>query len=167
MKGLKRLLTHQDKIIVNFDLVNKKWNKLMAYGLSYEAINIALKKCKMLNSELTIRLTNDKEMRSLNKKWRNKDRTTNVLAFPNNKNLSLNKKLIHLGDILLSYGEIKREAIGRNISFLDHMIHLIIHGVLHLCGYDHFHKRDEKIMMNYEKIILAKVGIKDPYIEYN
>ena len=78
MKGLKSLLTHQDKIIVNFDLVNKKWNKLMAYGLSYEAINIALKKCKMLNSELTIRLTNDKEMRSLNKKWRNKDRTTNV-----------------------------------------------------------------------------------------
>ena len=84
-----------------------------------------------------------------------------------NKNLSLNKKLIHLGDILLSYGEIKREAIGRNISFIDHMIHLIVHGVLHLCGYDHLHKRDEKIMMNYEKIILAKVGIKDPYIEYN
>ena len=83
MKGLKSLLTHQDKIIVNFDLVNKKWSKLMAYGLSYEAINITLKKCKMLNSELTIRLTNDKEMRSLNKKWRNKDRTTNVLAFFN------------------------------------------------------------------------------------
>ena len=156
----------QDNIFVNFDLVNKKWDKLMAYGLSYEAINITLKKCKMINSEITIRLTNDKEMLFLNKKWRNKNRTTNVLAFPN-KNLLLDEKPIYLGDILISYGELKKESLMRNISLMDHMIHLIIHGVLHLCGYDHIDKKDEKKMMNCEKIILAKVGIKDPYIKYN
>ena len=158
---------YQDKMLVNFDLVSKKWDKLLAYGLSYEAINITLEKCKMLNSELTIRLTSDKEMASLNKKWRNKNKTTNVLAFPNNYNLSLDKKLVHIGDILISYGEVKRESINRNISFIDHLVHLIVHGVLHLCGYNHISDSDEKIMISYEKLILAKVGIKDPYIKYN
>ena len=138
----------------------------MAYGRSYDAINITLKKCKMLNSEITIRLTNDKEMRLLNKKWRNKNSTTNVLAFPN-KNLLLNEKPTYLGDILISYEELKKESLIRNIFFTDHMIHLIVHGVLHLCGYDQINKKDEKMMMNYEKIILAKVGIKDPYIKYS
>ena len=158
---------YQDKILVNFELASKKWDKLLAYGLSYEAINITLKKCKKLNSELTIRLTDDKEMLSLNKKWRNKNKTTNVLAFPNNYSLSLDKKLIHIGDILISYGEVKRESINRKISFIDHLVHLIVHGVLHLCGYNHISNSDEKTMISYEKIILAKVGIKDPYIKYN
>ena len=158
---------YQDKILVNFELASKKWDKLLAYGLSYEAINITLKKCKKLNSELTIRLTDDKEMLSLNKKWRNKNKTTNVLAFPNNYSISLDKKLIHIGDILISYGEVKRESINRKISFIDHLVHLIVHGVLHLCGYNHISNSDEKTMISYEKIILAKVGIKDPYIKYN
>ena len=160
-------MKNQDRIFVNFDLVSKKWDKLLAYGLSYEAINITLEKCKMLNSELTIRLTSDKEMASLNKKWRNKNKTTNVLAFPNNYSISLEKKLTYIGDILVSYGEVKRESINRNISFIDHLVHLIVHGVLHLCGYNHISDSDEKIMISYEKLILAKVGIKDPYIKYN
>ena len=138
----------------------------MAYGLSYEAINIALKKCKILNSEITIRLTDDKEMLLLNEKWRNKNSTTNVLAFPN-KNLLIDEQQIYLGDILISYEVLKKESLLRNISFTDHMIHLIVHGTLHLCGYDHINKKDEKKMINCEKIILAKVGIKDPYIKYN
>ena len=167
MKRQKSLLMYQDKMLVNFDLVSKKWDKLLAYGLSYEAINITLEKCKMLNSELTIRLTSDKEMASLNKKWRNKNKTTNVLAFPNNYSISLEKKLTYIGDILVSYGEVKRESINRNISFIDHLVHLIVHGVLHLCGYNHISDSDEKIMISYEKLILAKVGIKDPYIKYN
>ena len=156
----------QDKVFVNFDLVNKKWEKLMAYGLSYEAIVLTLTKCKMLNSEITIRLTNDKEMLFLNKKWRNKNSTTNVLAFPN-KNLLLDKNPVYLGDILVSYGELKKESLMRNISLIDHMIHLVVHGVLHLCGYDHINIKDEKKMMDYEKVILSNIGIKDPYIKYN
>ena len=167
MKRQKSQLMYQDKMLVNFDLVSKKWDKLLAYGLSYEAINITLEKCKMLNSELTIRLTSDKEMASLNKKWRNKNKTTNVLAFPNNYSISLDTKLTYIGDILVSYGEVKRESINRNISFIDHLVHLIVHGVLHLCGYNHISDSDEKIMISYEKLILAKVGIKDPYIKYN
>ena len=159
-------MKNQDRIFVNFDLVNKKWDKLMAYGLSYEAINITLKKCKISNSEITIRLTDDQEMLLFNKKWRNKNSTTNVLAFPN-KNLLLDEQQSYLGDILISYGVLKKESLLRNISLTDHMVHLIVHGTLHLCGYDHINKKDEKKMINHEKIILAKVGIKDPYIKYN
>ena len=138
----------------------------MAYGLSYEAINITLQKCKISNSEITIRLTDDQEMLAFNKKWRNKNSTTNVLAFPN-KDLLLDEQQSYLGDILISYGVLKKESLLRKISLTDHMIHLIVHGTLHLCGYDHINKEDEKKMINCEKIILAKVGIKDPYIKYN
>ena len=87
MKGRKTLLIDDKNIIINFDVVNKKWEEIKAFGLAYEAIEITLEECKKLNSEITIRLTDDKEMKILNKKWRNKDSSTNVLAFPNNKKL--------------------------------------------------------------------------------
>ena len=83
----------------------------MAYGLSYEAINITLKKCKISNSEITIRLTDDQEMLLFNKKWRNKNSTTNVLAFPN-KNLLLDEQQSYLGDILISYGSFKKRIFA-------------------------------------------------------
>ena len=136
MKGQKSLLTVQNKILVNFDLVNKEWDKLLAYGLAYEAITITLNKCKILNSELTIRLTNDKEMQFLNKKWCDKNSTTNVLAFPNNQDVFIKTQLKYIGDIILSYNVLKKESLIRKISFQDHMVHLIVHGVLHLCGYN-------------------------------
>lgn len=157
----------ENNIIINFDIVNKDWSKLEAYGLTYEAVKNALYLCKKFDSEITIRLTDDNEMRSLNKKWRSKDSVTNVLAFPNNTKLNINNNSSHIGDIIVSYKVIEHEAVQRNISFSDHMIHLIIHGVFHLCGYNHMKKSDEKIMINYENLVLNKVGIKDPYISYN
>ena len=167
MKGQKKLLIDDKNIIINFDVVNEDWGKLKAYGMAYEAIKITLNKCDKLSSEITIRLTDEKEMRTLNRKWRNKDSSTNVLAFPLNNNINIVNKSEYIGDVVLSYNDIKSEAIDRNITFIDHMIHILIHGVLHLCGYDHLKKKDEFIMINNEKLILEKVGIKDPYISYN
>ena len=167
MKGQKKLLIDDKNIIINFDVVNEDWGKLKAYGMAYEAIKITLNKCDKLSSEITIRLTDEKEMRTLNRKWRNKDSSTNVLAFPLNNNLNIVNKSEYIGDVVLSYNDIKSEAIERNITFIDHMIHILIHGVLHLCGYSHSKKKDEFIMINNEKLILDKVGIKDPYISYN
>ena len=137
MKGQKKLLIDDKNIIINFDVVNEDWCKLKAYGMSYEAIKIALNKCDKLSSEITIRLTDEKEMRTLNRKWRNKDKSTNVLAFPTNNNINIVNKSEYIGDVVLSYNDIKSEAIERNITFIDHMIHILIHGVLHLCGYGH------------------------------
>ena len=164
MKGRKKLLINDAKI--NFDVVNEDWGKLKAYGLAYEAVIITLQICNKLTSEITIRLTDDKEMKDLNMKWRNKCNSTNVLAFPVNNSLNMLEKSKYIGDIILSYKDIKFEAIERNISFVDHMVHIIIHGVLHLCGYDHLEEDDETIMINNEKLILGKVGIKDPYLSY-
>ena len=167
MKGQKKLLIDDRYVIINFDVVNEDWGKLKAYGLAYEAIKITLNKCNKLSSEITIRLTDVEEMRSLNRKWRNKDTATNVLAFPVNGNINIVDKSEYIGDVVLSYSDIKSEATERNISFIDHMIHIIIHGVLHLCGYDHLQQKEEIIMINNEKLILGKVGVKDPYISYN
>src|SRR6056300_1369594 len=164
MKGRKNLLI--DEININFDVVNGDWGKLKAYGLAYEAVKITLDKCNKFNAEITIRLTDDTEMRNLNMKWRNQYNSTNVLAFLISSNINIPQKSKHIGDVIVSYSDIKSEAIERNISFEDHMIHIIIHGVLHLCGYDHIEKKDEIIMIKNEQLILDKVGIKDPYVSY-
>jgi len=154
-------------IIINFDVVNKDWSKLESYGLAYEVINNALGLCEKVDSEITIRLTDDKEMKSLNKKWRKKNSLTNVLAFPNNSKLNIYEQSNHIGDIILCYNIVQQESLQRNISFSHHMVHLIVHGVFHLCGYDHITRSDEKNMMKYEKLVLGGVGIKDPYVCYN
>ena len=124
MKGQKKLLIDDKNIIVNFDVVNEDWGKLKAYGMAYEAIKITLNKCDKLSSEITIRLTDEKEMHILNRKWRNKDNSTNVLAFPTNNNINIVNKSEYIGDVVLSYNDIKSEAIERNITFVDHMIHI-------------------------------------------
>jgi len=157
----------RSNIIINFDIVNKDWSKLQAYGLAYEVIKNTLDICEKDDSEITIRFTDDKEMRALNKKWRKKNSLTNVLAFPNNTKLDIHEQSKHIGDIILCYNVVKQEAKQRNISFSDHMIHLVVHGVLHLCGYDHIRKSDEENMIKHEKLVLNGVGIKDPYISYN
>ena len=154
-------------IIINFDVVNQDWRKLEAYGLAYEVIKNILDICEKVDSEITIRLTDDKEMRSLNKKWRKKNSLTNVLAFPNNTELNISEQSKHIGDIILCYNVVRQEAKKRNIPFFDHMIHLIVHGVFHLCSYDHIKKSDEVNMIKYEKLVLNGVGIKDPYVCYN
>ena len=154
-------------IVINFDIVNKDWGKLEAYGLAYEAIKNTLGTCKKVDSEITIRLTDDKEMRALNKKWRKKNSLTNVLAFPNNTKLDSHEQSKYIGDIILCYNVVKQEAKQRNISFSDHMIHLIVHGVFHLCGYNHIKISDEKNMIKHEKLVLNGIGIKDPYVCYN
>ena len=154
-------------IIINFDIVNKDWSKLEAYGLAYEGIINALGICKKVDAEITIRLTDDTEIRNLNKKWRKKNSLTNVLAFPNNTNLDIHEQSNHIGDIILCYNVVKKEAKQRNISFSDHMIHLIVHGVFHLCGYNHIKISDEKNMIKHEKLVLNGIGIKDPYVCYN
>ncbi len=154
---------------INFDVVYKNWVRLMAYGLSYEAACTTLKECKFSNTELTIRFTNDNEIKNLNKLWRKKNITTNVLAFPNNKSINILENISYIGDIAISYDKIIEESTKYNISFSDHMIHLIIHGILHLVGYDHDNINDKKKMVNIEEKIMEKIGIDNSIlnIKYN
>ena len=149
----------KNKIILNLDVVNKKWKKLMYYGFFYESVCLTLEKAKFYNSELTIRLINNNEIKKLNKIWRQKNLATNVLAFPNYTNKNLSNNLNYIGDLAISYDKIREESNLYDIPFFDHVIHIVIHGVLHLVGYDHNNKSNEKKMINLEKIILKTMSI--------
>jgi probable rRNA maturation factor len=116
--------------------------------------------------EVAILLTNDSQMQKLNLEFLKKDSPTNVLSFPDcelNKNDLPNKEYFYIGDIALGFETVKNEAENGNISIYDHFVHLLIHGILHLIGYDHIVEDEEKEMMELEIKILNKFDIKSPY----
>jgi probable rRNA maturation factor len=107
--------------------------------------------------EVAILLTDDAEMQALNLKWRGKDASTNVLSFPSGEEQG------HLGDVVLAYETVEGEAEQQNIAIADHAAHLVVHGMLHLLGYDHEQEDDAVKMETLETEILATLGIADPY----
>ena len=106
--------------------------------------------------EVVIQLSNDDEVQALNARFRGKDKPTNVLSFPDGEDG-------RLGDIILAYETIAREATEQHKRFKDHLAHLVVHGVLHLQGYDHETERDANRMEDKERMLLAAMGIADPY----
>ncbi|MHB1111068.1 MAG: rRNA maturation RNase YbeY, partial [Devosia sp.] len=108
-------------------------------------------------------LTDDAEQRVLNRDWRGIDKPTNVLSFPQIEPFS---PLIGiLGDITLARETLEREAKEFEKSFEDHFTHLVVHGFLHILGYDHVEEADALVMEGLETQILASMGIADPYAD--
>ena len=120
--------------------------------------------------ELGIRLTGDEEVRALNAEWRGKDKPTNVLSFPMAEADELDDDAddgpeLMLGDIVLARGVCAAEAADKAISIEAHASHLLVHGTLHLLGYDH-HDDDAAADMEAREVrALARLGIADPYEE--
>ena len=117
--------------------------------------------------ELSLRLTGDEEVRGLNSAWRVKDQPTNVLSFPmadadELKGPDTGPGLM-LGDIVLARGVCAVEAQAKAIPLEDHAAHLIVHGTLHLLGYDHHEDEAAADMEAREVRALARLGIADPY----
>ena len=111
--------------------------------------------------EVTIVLTDDLEMRALNRSWRGKDAPTNVLSFPAGEGVS--EGLI--GDVVLGHESVSREAREQGIPFSDHASHLVVHGVLHLLGCDHARDDEAEAMESLERQALASLNVADPYAE--
>jgi len=118
--------------------------------------------------ELSVLLTGDEQVRALNAEWRGKDQPTNVLSFP----LAANNELIQanvagpellLGDIVLARGVCEAEAADKGIAVEDHALHLLVHGTLHLLGYDHHADEDAADMEAREVRALGRLGIANPY----
>jgi len=107
--------------------------------------------------EISILLTGDTEMQALNRQWRGKDAPTNVLSFPSGEGDG------HLGDVVLAFETVEREAKQQNIAIADHAAHLVVHGLLHLLGHDHEMEEDAVKMEALETDILGTLGIADPY----
>ena len=123
-----------------------------------------LKATKTQRNGLTIRLSNDKEVKDFNSKWRGINKATNVLSFLNNdKAFSFKNDIMYLGDIIVSYETLLKEVNRRKISFQDHFSHILIHGILHLKGYTHYKEEDTRLMQNEEKRLLKNLNIKNPY----
>jgi probable rRNA maturation factor len=110
--------------------------------------------------EITIALTDDKEMRVLNRTWRSKDQPTNVLSFPAGDAPAQHGVL---GDVAIAYETTQCEAEEAGIALSDHVSHLVVHGVLHLLGFDHLNDAEAEQMEDLERKALASLGVADPY----
>jgi probable rRNA maturation factor len=114
-------------------------------------------------TEVSVVLTDDAEQRELNRQWRGFDKTTNVLSFPQIEPFAPVSGL--LGDITLARETVAKEAEEMGISFEAHFTHLVVHGFLHLLGYDHIEEADAEEMEGLETEILQSLGIADPYAD--
>lgn len=111
-------------------------------------------------AEISIVLCDDAEIRRLNRQWRGKDAATNVLSFPTPPGPGSNR---HLGDIVIAFETVEREAREEAKRFDHHLSHMAVHGYLHLTGFDHENENDAEEMEQLEREILASIGIADPY----
>ena len=120
-------------------------------------------------AEVSIRLTDDDEVQALNRQYRSKDKPTNVLSFPMVQDDLLETLAngddgeVLLGDIILARGVCEREAAEKGVATAEHATHLIVHGTLHLLGYDHGDDVSAEDMEARETRALARLGIADPY----
>nr|WP_228050631.1 rRNA maturation RNase YbeY [Pontibacterium sinense] len=114
-------------------------------------------------AELCIRLVEADESQALNNQYRGKDKSTNVLSFPFEvpEDIPLNL----LGDLVICAEVVREEALQQKKPLHDHWAHMVVHGTLHLLGYDHINDEDAEVMEQLEREILASLGIPDPYKE--
>ena len=116
------------------------------------------------NCELSIVLVDDATVQALNRDWRDRDAPTNVLAFPGDMGVADGQPSL-LGDVIVAFGVSRREAVRDGKTLADHLTHLIVHGTLHLMGYDHETEEDAQEMEALETRILDDLGIADPYTD--
>lgn len=155
-------------MIVNVDVDEEAWLPVLpdAEGLAVNAVNAAIEHLD-LDADgrvIDIVLATDEEVAGLNGQWRGKPRPTNVLSFPAAPGLILPPDEPQpLGEIILASGVVGREAAEQAKPLADHFTHLVVHGFLHIMGYDHEDDMEAARMERLEMEILAQMGIPNPY----
>ena len=134
-------------------------------ALADRAVSAALAELGMTagHSELSVLFTDDAHIRGLNAEWRGKDKPTNVLSFPAFPIEPGDALPPMLGDIVLAAETVRAESTLESKPFDHHLTHLVVHGLLHLLGYDHETDDDAEEMEELERRILARLAIADPY----
>lgn len=167
-------------ILVETEVKNKKWHDEKNICEFFEKICkkiilcTELKKIKNTHTiQINISLVSNQQIKKINYQFRKKNTATNVLSFSNlDENLIRKNGLINvakplkylvLGDIVLAYEYLKKEAILQEKIFYNHLTHMLVHGILHLIGYDHQEDLQAEIMEKLEMKILNKFNIKNPY----
>ena len=159
------LISSSEKLKLEITIQNQKlWKDLdnIFCMLVLDLLSKITEDKNELKKSASILLTDDLYMKEINKKWRKLEKATNVLSFPVNKQIK-EEDYFFIGDIVLSYETILSECKLRKKSFKDHFLHLLVHGFLHLLGYNHDNKRNEKEMEKLEVNYLSKLNIKNPY----
>ena len=111
---------------------------------------------------VAIALSDNAHVHELNARHRGKDKPTNVLSFPNDDD-PFPGEIPHMGDVILALDVVRDEAVAQQKSAEHHLAHLVLHGVLHLLGYDHMNDTEALRMEQLEKDVLARLGVPDPY----
>ena len=147
--------------------VSAEWGESIDWpALARSSVHAAVAKSRhpgLADSEVSVKFTSDAEVRVLNAAWRGQDKATNVLSFPMAEESELASAQL-LGDIVLAHGICAAEAAGKNVGVEVHAAHLVVHGTLHLLGYDHeTSDEDAEEMEEAERRALASIGIADPY----
>jgi probable rRNA maturation factor len=156
---MKRPLRPALKVDVRVE--SKRWNKVRsAKSVVRQAVTEAAAALSTTGAELAIILADDSTIRLLNRNWRGVDAATNVLSFPT---AAAGGEPPLIGDIVLGYETVAREARAEGKPFAHHVAHLAVHGFLHLVGYDHARDKDAEAMERVERRILRRLAIPDPY----
>ncbi len=117
------------------------------------------------DTEIVVRIVDEQESADLNEQYRHKPGPTNILSFPVEVPEGIELNL--LGDLVICAPVLEKEAREQHKSLTDHWAHIVVHGVLHLLGYDHLDDDEAELMENKEITILNKLNIKNPYIQVN
>ena len=151
--------------LIDVIIQSPRWKAVpRAAAMVRKAIRAAAQLGSTPHAELAILLTDDSAIRTLNYDWRKLDAPTNVLSFPAKMVRVARGAPRHLGDIVIAYETTAREAAVEGKPFDHHLVHLAVHGFLHLLGYDHATDRDAKKMERLEVDILARLDVPDPYL---
>lgn len=157
--------------LVDVMVQSPRWKKQpRASAIVRKAIQAAAKATSTRLPELAIVLTDDSAIQALNRDWRGFDKPTNVLSFPAPKRRAGSRQGGRslgnsLGDVIIAFDTVAREAAGEGKPFRHHLAHLAVHGFLHLLGYDHETDREARTMERLEVKILAGLRVPDPYVE--
>lgn len=149
---------------LSIDIEDEAWDTIPGLSHLAEQAAAAALEGRTVTGAVTLLFTSDAEMQGLNREWRGKDTATNVLSFPAPGGMPLPQgETPPLGDIALGFQTVAREALEQGKTVAHHTSHLIVHGMLHLLGYDHEEDGEAEDMENEERLILARLGIADPY----
>jgi len=154
------------KLHVEFVATSPAWRgALAARTLARQAIAASFAECGVAlrpGAELCVHLADDAHVRGLNARWRGLDKPTNVLSFPAADAAHIGETRL-IGDIVLAFETVAREAEAEGKPLADHYRHLVVHGFLHLIGFDHQTDEEAQRMEALETRILARLGVADPY----
>ncbi|WP_312138683.1 rRNA maturation RNase YbeY [Brevundimonas sp.] len=143
--------------MIEIEIEAEGWNAALADAEAVVDV-AATKALGSVEGDVVVLLADDEAVQDLNKRFRDKDRPTNVLSFP-----AAESAFPHLGDVVLGLEYCVEEAKAQGKTLKDHLSHLVVHGVLHLLGRDHVEDEEAEQMEAEEREILASLGIADPY----